>query len=80
MKIGITLEVLRPVGKIPVWKERLMRKETGENMSWWTSFRILTGKLLGPEDLLELKEQIIFETSFGVTGDKKIDSRLGFLR
>jgi len=73
--MGMTLESLRVEGKRPVVKERLKISDKGKEMSRWMSFKILTGMLLGPDDLLDDKERIYLETSSGVIGVRNIESR-----
>ena len=50
LNTGTTLEVLRAEGKIPVVKDRLIKKDIGAEMSCFKSFRTLIGILFGPDD------------------------------
>lgn len=57
-----------------------MISDNGKEISWLTSFRILTGILLGPDDLFKDKDRIVFETSSGVTGERNSELWLERLR
>ena len=80
MKIGTTLEILSVEGKIPVAKDLLINIEIGSEISGFSSFRILTGMLLGPVDLEVEKEPITLAISSGVVGLKKIECGFGVPR
>ena len=80
MKTGTTLEVLRRLGNIPVSKDLLISFEIGIEISSQMSFRILIGMLLGPLDFEAEKDLIILMTSSGLTGLRKIEFGLPFLR
>ena len=47
-------------------KDRLIKKEIGSEMSHLSSFRILVGMLLGPDDFDVENDPIILVTSLGV--------------
>ena len=80
LKMGITFEILREDGNFPVEKERFTRSAIGFEISAQTDLRILMGTLLGPELLEGGIELIIFTTSSGVTGVKKIEFKFGLCK
>ena len=59
---------------IPEEKDWLKRIAKSSDMSLFSSFRILTGTLLGPSTLSFFKEEIMFETSVLSVGVIKNDS------
>ena len=63
LNTGTTFETLRTEGKTPVAKDLLIKIEIGSDISNLSSSRILTGILLGPEDLeaenIELKDKLL---------------------
>ena len=68
MNTGITFASLRIVEKTPVLNEIFTSLESIEEISCLTNFRMHTGILLGPEDLLLFKESIIRAISVGEVG------------
>ena len=63
LNIGITLEVLSKVGKIPISKDLLIRVAIGLAISSFRSLSILTGILRGPADFVSEKESTTLKTS-----------------
>ena len=62
------------LGKIPVVNDRLKISVGCFEIWTWRSFNILVGMLLGPVDLLLLREEIILEISSLVIWLKMMDS------
>ena len=60
---GITLAVFSIEGKTPEEKEILNISDSWLQMSFLSNFNILIGILLGPTDLLESNEDMIFSNS-----------------
>ena len=60
---GITLAVFSIEGKTPEEKEILNISDSWLEMSFLSNFNILVGILLGPTDLLESNEDMIFSIS-----------------
>ena len=60
----------RELGNIPVLNDKFVRVDKGTEISLFISFSILTGMLLGPFALFNLKVFNLFRTSSGVVGDK----------
>ena len=60
---GITLAVFSIEGKTPEEKEILNISDSWLEMSFLSNFNILIGILLGPTDLLESNEDMIFSIS-----------------
>ena len=71
---------MRRLGNVPVSKDLLISFEIGIEISSQMSFRILTGMLLGPLDFETEKDLIILMISSGLTGWRKIEFGLLFLR
>ena len=68
LNTGTTLEILRAEGKIPDSNDLFIRREICLDRSWFKSFNIFTGILLGPDDLEAEKVLIILLLSYGVLG------------
>ena len=60
---GITLAVFSIEGKTPEEKEILNISDSWLEMSFLSNFNILVGILLGPTDLLESNEDMVFSIS-----------------
>lgn len=73
----MTFEIFREQGNVPDENERFARSARGVEISVHTSLRILVGTLLGPEPLLRDIEEISFETSSEVTGERNMEFKLG---
>ena len=56
--MGITLAVFKIVGNIPVEKDKLHIVARCLDVWSWTRCKILVGILLGPQDLLMLRDDI----------------------
>ena len=56
--MGITLAVFKIVGNIPVEKDKLHIVARCLDIWSWTRYKILVGILLGPQDLLMLRDDI----------------------
>ena len=69
------MAVFKLSGNMPVRKERLRILERGTAISL---FKEDKGKLNGPVDLLESKEEIQLDTSIGSVGERKIELGTGF--
>ena len=69
--MGITIAVFSIKGKVPEEKEILSISDSWLEMSFLSNFNILVGILLGPTDLLESNEGIIFSISVLSVGLKK---------
>ena len=61
--MGITLAVFSIEGKMPEEKEILNISDSWLEMSFLSNFNILVGILLGPTDLLESNDDMIFTIS-----------------
>ena len=61
--MGITLAVFKIVGNIPVEKDKLHIVARCLDIWSWTRCKILVGILLGPQDLLILRDDIILQIS-----------------
>ena len=73
LNIGITLEVLSKVGKIPISKDLLKRVKIGLAISSFRSLSILTGILWGPADFVSEKESTTLKISSGLVGERNIE-------
>ena len=73
LNTGTTLEILRTEGKIPVAKDRLIKNDIGEEISFFNSFRTLIGILFGPDDFDSENELIILVTSSAVVLDRNME-------
>lgn len=60
-------------GKLPLAKETLTKNARGSDISSLIVFKIVTGTLYGPEDLLTSTWTIKIKISCEGTGDRKID-------
>ena len=78
--IGMTVDILRILGKVPVEKDRLNSFENIIDKSLLRSWRIEVGILLGPEALILLSFDIRREFSALSVGDTKIECGFEFLR
>ena len=61
--MGITLAVFKIVGNIPVEKDKLHIVARCLDIWSWTRYKILVGILLGPQDLLMLRDDITLQIS-----------------
>ena len=68
MKIGITFATLLSSGKIPVLNDKLAISRMHVERKTLHILKICTGELLGPNDLLILRDCIISATSRYVAG------------
>ena len=72
LKTGVILADFNSSGKLPLTKESLTKHARGSDMLSLIVFKMVTGTLYGPEDLLASILPIKVQTSFEVTGDKKL--------
>ena len=66
----MTLAIFRTEGNCPVEKDILKISLNCWEMSFFSSFKIFTGMLFGPDDLWESREDIISDISFLSVGVK----------
>ena len=59
--MGITLAAFKLIGNIPVEKDKLLIVARCLDIWSWTRRKILVGILLGPQDLLMLRDDITFQ-------------------
>ena len=67
----MTLAIFRIERNCPVEKDILKKSLKCWEMSFFSSFKIFTGMLFGPDDLCESREDIISNISFLSVGVKK---------
>ena len=67
----MTLAIFRIERNCPVEKDILKKSLHCWEMSFFSSFKIFTGMLFGPDDLCESREDIISNISFLSVGVKK---------
>ena len=67
----MTLAIFRIERNCPVEKDILKKSLNCWEMSFFSSFKIFTGMLFGPDDLCESREDIISNISFLSVGVKK---------
>ena len=67
----MTLAIFKTEGNCPVEKDILKISLNCWEMSFFSSFKIFTGMLFGPDDLWESREDIISDISFLSVGVKK---------
>ena len=72
-RIGIDLDVLSAVEIVPDSKEGLKRKDIDPEISFQINWRSLIRRPFGSDDLLSENEWISVLTSWGKTGERKID-------
>ena len=60
----MTLAIFKTEGNCPVEKDILKISLNCWEMSFFSSFKIFTGMLFGPDDLCESREDIISDISF----------------
>ena len=68
------------MGNLPIKKERFTKSTRGDEISTKTSLSILVGILLGPEPFERGIEEISWATWSEVTGVRKIEFKLGWLK
>ena len=80
LNTGITLATFREFRNAPVLNDKFIRVHNGSEISFFASFSILAGKLLGPIALFRLKVFDILATSLDVVGDKNNVLALPFIK